>query len=168
MSIRLQSYKVQNGLLGSILTSMGLAQQIGPAWGAVSASVVAGIDVCLGMLEDAAKGGVPPSPAKAWIAITKALGPYGGMSPNNFVVLASATAILAASGAALVIATGPVDIAIAAVCLFFDALAYAAADRDVRVSQHSEALRIGARRKLEMMMKADYVRQMGSRRPHAL
>ena len=57
------------------------------------------------------KGGVPATPAQAWIRVTKVLGPYIGVSPSHFVILVGATSILAASGLAFVLATGPVDVA---------------------------------------------------------
>ena len=112
-----------------LFTTLGIANAIGPGWGAISGSAMNMVGICWDVVEDAAKSGARINPRITWMRIVKVLGPFGGIPENKFVVLVSACAVVGVSaiGVFAVVAAGPAEIAVAALGLFFDALSFGAA-----------------------------------------
>ena len=112
------------------------------------------MSICFEMMQDSDKGGVKPSPAMAWTRLVRVLGPLCGMPNNAFVTLVSAVALLGISAVGIfaVVAGGPIELTIAAIGLFFEALAYGAAEAEFNISQHDQAVSLGNRLKVRMYL----------------
>ena len=159
-------YKFEVSTVNGIMTTLGVAGAIGPAWGAVMNSVCNGLNVCVELMFDAAKKGVTVTPATAWRRIAQVCGPFCGVSENSFIQLVGAATLVGISatlfGAALLSAAA-VEILLAAIGLFFDALGYAGTERGYLDAQHLVAVDIGKRRRLEMLLEQLYKKQQGAR-----
>lgn len=161
----LQHYKFDMTILNGMMTTLGIAGAVGPVWGSIANSVNNSLSICMDIAQDSLEKGVKVTPAMVWMRLVRALGPLLGMPDSAFVTLVAATALLGISavGVFLAVAAGPVEIAIAALGLFFDALAYGAADGGFTVSQHKAAVDIGNRRRLEMYLEQQFRKQQSAR-----
>lgn len=161
----IQHYKFDITIVNGMMTALGIAGAVGPVWGSISNSVANGMSICFEMMQDSLKGGAKPSPATAWTRLVRVLGPLCGMPNNAFLTLVSTVALLGISAVGIfaVIAGGPLELTIAAIGLFFDALAYGAAESGFNISQHDEAVSLGNRLKLRMYLEKQYRKQQASR-----
>lgn len=159
-------YKFEVSAVNGIMTTLGVAGAIGPVWGSVLSSVCNGLNICVEMLTTAAKTGAKVSPATAWRRIAQVCGPFCGVSENSFIQLVGAVGLVGISFVALggaIVAAAPLEIMLAAIGLFFDALGFAGTERGYRDAQHVEAMNIGQQRRLEMLLEQLYKKQQGSR-----
>ena len=159
-------YRFEVSAVNGIMTTLGVAGMIGPAWGAMANSVCNGLNVCVDMMTAAAASGAKVSPRTAWRRIVQVYGPFCGMSESYFIQLVGAVALVGISFVALggaIVAAAPLEILLAAIGLFFDALGFAATERGYRDAQYQAAINIGARRRLEMILEEKYKKQLASR-----
>lgn len=164
-AISMTVYKFELSTVSAIMNSLGITGALGPTSSSVLSAMCNGLNVCVQMLENAARTGVRVSPATAWARIVQVCGPFCGMSENAFIQLAGAGALLGISAVGLCIAftaAAPVEIALAAIALFFDALGFAAVERGYRDAQRQVAINMAAKQRLMMILEQQYRRQQAS------
>lgn len=173
MNLKIQWKKVEVLMLNSAFTTAGAFDDKLSAtitWAAPT--ILACIDVSIQMLEKAIESArmqreIRLSRATVWMNITKVMGPTLGYPDSDFLKLAAALAVLGVSLAGFVTVALPVaaggltvavgvDLTLAGIGLFFDAIAFAAVQRGIQVKY--EPL---VRRRFEQTLRLNLAKRYG-------
>ncbi len=149
-----------------VCNMLGATGQINALTGSVASSLGNAMGICLEAVLEAKRTGIPVN--KATVANKfKVLGPFLGLTENEFVNLAVAVGLVGLSSVGLMgaAASGPVGIFLAAVALLGDAIGLGASAHGLQ-NRVNEALSkrpviTANARRIQMLLEAEYKKEQG-------